>query len=293
MKLLFKCLLISVAVSLVSCEKNLLEEEYYKNVVYLKSGENNIYPYIHRMNDSVSRGFLTLGSGGSMPLTEDVVVTLEVDETILDEYNHRNYGPELNKYVRMVNRNLFVLPSYQITLKRGDINSTTFFPVEIDANELSPDTTYMIPFRIKTSSGGELNPDKTIVLYRPQLENSYSSPKSNTYKMKGTKLLEGATISTSITTTKTMVPLGRDRVRIFPENIASSTSLTNILNNTIVLVVNDDNSVNVKPFKNILVEQIGESAYHHESNAFVISYRYKLPSASSWVTVKEILTRVD
>ena len=53
----------------ISCEMNLMEVEHYKKVIYLKSGDSNIADYPHAMNDSVTTGYIIVGSGGSMPFT--------------------------------------------------------------------------------------------------------------------------------------------------------------------------------------------------------------------------------
>lgn len=283
---------IVLAISAIACEENLMEHEHYEKVIYLKSNENNIFPYTHAMNDSVSTGFLTLGSGGSMPLIEDVSVTLEVDTSILNDYNYRNFGLDHNKHIRLVDSNLYILPSFQVILKKGDPAATTFFPIEIDANELSPDTTYMIPFRIKTTAGYSVNPLKSFVLYQPQLANLYSSPASRFYKMKGLRQRDGAT-SSSITTTKAAVPLASDRIRIFPETLAGSTELEYIRDHAIVLVVNEDLSVQIKPFKNIEIADAEECYYDAELSTFNLTYRYRLPRQSDWVSVVEILTRAE
>src|SRR5690606_34475013 len=121
-----------------SCEKDLLDKEQYHNVIYLKSDGNNIFSYTHMMNDTVSQGLLIVGSGGSTPVKEDIVVTMELDTARLNRYNFRNFGSDYAKYVQLVDSNLYVLPSRQIILKKGDPNMTTFFPIEIDANTLSP-----------------------------------------------------------------------------------------------------------------------------------------------------------
>lgn len=282
-----------MAMGAVACEENLLNQEHYEKVIYLKSNSNNIFPYTHVMNDSVSTGYLTLGSGGSMPLIEDVRVILEVDTSILNDYNYRNYGPDYDKYIRLVDSNLYVLPSFQVILKKGEPAATTFFPIEIDANELSPDTTYMIPFRIRSVSGGyNINESKSYVMYQPQLANRYSSPTSRFYKMKGTRQRDGAAPS-SMTATKAMVPLASDRVRLFPESLPNSNAWEDIRDNAIILIINEDHSVRVKPFGNIEIADADECYYDAQSNTFNLSYRYRLPRQSDWVSVVEILTRVE
>jgi len=275
-----------------SCERNLLEEEQYFNLIYLKSESNNIYPYTHSMNDSISTGYVLVGSGGSMPLTQDIVVTLEIDTSILNRYNFRNFGPNVEKYVKLVDPQYMVIPSTRIILEKGDAAGLKACPIEIDANMLSPDSTYMIPLKIVKTAEYQVNTEKEFVLYKPELRNQYVSPKSRSYRMKGTREVSGG-LPTAMTMNKNLVPISYNKVRLFPDNISSSTSLVDIQNKAIVLVIESDNTVKVKPYKNIEVEDLGTSVYHTEEKVFTLSYRYRLTPQSNWIKVNEALTRVE
>lgn len=293
MKLNIFYLLVSLfLLSFTSCEENLLEQEQYKKVIYLLSGDDNIYNYPHILNDSITRGYLTVGSGGTMPLEKNVTVMLDTDTASLNEYNRRRFDIEYDKYAKFLDNERFVLPSYEIVIQAGKENATTFFPIEIDVNGLSPDTVYMIPFKIESVSAYEANPEKSTVLYKIELMNRYTSPDKKSYSMKGTKQPEGGTVSV-ITNTKEMTPLSKNKVRIFPENLLASKVLEEIEDKTVVLVINDDNTVQVKPFKNIEVELEGVNTYNTETEVFSLSYRYKLPGSEKWTHIEETLTRVQ
>lgn len=276
----------------ISCEKDLLNTEHYKAVIYMKSGDNNIFAYPHAMNDSISTGYITIGCGGSMPLKEDVLVNVELDTEQLDLYNYRQYGNELNKHAKLLSHNRYTIPSTNIIIKAGDVGAATFFPIEVDANGLSPDTAYIIPIRIKSASDYEVNPDKNHVLYKIDLENAYSSSVSNMYKMRGTKHPEGGTKS-NITTNKKLVPISGSTVRLFPENLSGSTNLKTIEDRAILLIVNSDKTVRVKSYKNIEIEQLGECKYDPEEKVFTINYRYRLPGEVRWTTIMEMLSRIE
>ncbi len=274
-----------------SCEENLLEKEQYKKVIYVLSQDNNIFRYSHALNDSVTRGYLTVGSGGTMPLKEDVSIIFEPDPALLEEYNRRNFDIDYGKYAKQLPFSRYILPSYEVILKAGNADATTFFPVEVDANGLSPDTTYMIPLKIKSASSFEINPEKACVLYQVELKNSYSEPGKNTYTMKGTKQPEGG-IQSAITATKTVTPIAKDRIRIFPENILPSTELADIENNTLIIIVNEDHTLRLKPFRNIMLEQQENNRYNKEDEIFSLHYRYKPDPDQKWITVDETLRRI-
>ncbi|MDO5570273.1 MAG: DUF4361 domain-containing protein [Bacteroidales bacterium] len=274
-----------------SCESNLMDEEHYKKVIYLKSSDNNIFTYSHPFNDSITTGYVTVGSGGSMPLDKDVTVSIDTNIMVLNEYNYRNFDLNYDKYARMLDKSRYSFPSKEIVIKAGNINAATFFPVEVDVNGLSPDSTYMIPLKINAISDYEVNPEKDFVLYTISLKNKYSEDGLNIYKMKGSKQPEGGNIS-AVTTTKKLLPLSSNKLRMFPENIINSTSLEDIEDKTFVVIVNDDNTLKLKSYKNLKIEQLENCYYDSELEIFNLNYKYRLPNNNVWIFVKEILTRV-
>lgn len=279
-------------VSLVSCEEDLLHQEHYKPVIYLKSGDNNIFQYPHSLNDSISTGYITAGSGGSMPLAQDVSIRIQLDTVPLHDYNYRNYGNERSKYAKLLPPDCYVIPYDKIVIKAGDINATAFLPVEVDANRLSPDTTYMLPLKIESAQELEINEDKSFILYQVDLMNDYASPTSNVYKMRGTKQQEGG-IKSNITSSKKVVPLSRNKIRMFPENLIVSKKLETIRDNCMILAIDSDNSVHVRAYQNIKIEQLEDCFYDPAHKVFTIHYRYRLPNDPKWTTVTETLTRIE
>lgn len=292
MKIKISYLLIGLFLfSVISCDENLLEKEQYKKVIYLLSGDNNVFDYSHALNDSITRGYITVGSGGTLPLDKNIIVKLELDTKILEEYNYRQYDVDYNKYAKLLDSTCFVLPSFEIKLKAGDPNASTFFPIEVDANGLSPDTAYMVPLKIISTSDYEVNPLKSTLLYHIELQNKYSSSGKRSYSMRGTKQSDDGNLS-AITKVKDVIPISKNRVRIFPENLSVENTLDNINDKTIILTVNDDQTIHVKPYKNIEVEPIGSNYYNEDSESFNLSYRYRLPNTEKWIYIEEILTRV-
>ncbi len=274
-----------------SCERKFLEEEQYQKVIYLLSSDNNIFKYSHAVNDSLTRGYLTVGSGGTQPLDKDVKVALELDVDFLDAYNYRNFDLEYDKYAKLLDASRYVLPSYDIVLHKGEPNATTFFPIEVDANGLSPDTTYIVPLRIKSSSDYTINTDKENVLYQIELKNKYTESGKSSYSMKGSRQEEGGILS-PITATKVLTPISRNRVRMFPENQLSSKKIEDIENQTLLIIIDDDNTVRLRPYKNIIVEQLENNRYSDKNETFYLNYRYKLKAGDQWIYITETLKRV-
>jgi hypothetical protein len=281
----------AVILSLTSCERDLINEEHYRKIIYLKSGDNNICSFTHAMNDSVTEGFVTVGSAGSMPLEKDVFVTLEQDVSLLEEYNYRNFDSE-TEYARLLDSSRYTLPSYTAVLKAGEPSATAFLPVEADVNRLSPDTVYMIPLRIKSAQDYEINPEKAFVLYRIDLENKYSSPGRRTYRAKISRT-DASGKTSVIPTDKDLIPLAHNQLRMFPESDMNSTAPGDINSKAAVIVVNGDNTVRVRPYGSIIVEQLGDCSYDAELKVFELNYRYRLSHGQDWITIHETLTRIE
>lgn len=291
MKLTRLLVLLLVLGCAVSCEQNLLELEQYKKLVYLKSGEDHLLTYPFQMNDDVSRGFITVGSGGSMPLSEDLQVTLALDTPSLNTYNYRVYGNEITKYAQLVDQKFIASLNFKVILEKGVPSALKAVPVDLKVSSLSPDTNYIIPIKIESASNVEINPEKKYVLFKVGLENAYTSMASRSYKMKGLKQIGTGSVST-ITTTKMMQPLGRNRVRIFPENLAYSTVLKDLEDKAIVLTIGSDNQVQISPFKNIELQITEPSSYNEATKEFILYYKYRLSPTAVWITVSETLSRV-
>ena len=286
-----------------SCDKdNLLEEEQYKKVIYLLSdGNDNLFNYSHALNDSISTGYITVGCGGTIASEKTIKVTLEIDTMPLYKYNRKNFDIEYDKYAKLLDPSRFVLPSKNTEIRIGDKHGLTHLPIEVNANGLSPDTTYIIPISIKTSDI-EVNKEKSNVLYRVDLMNKYSDEGKRLYSMKGIKQ-EGNKREMTISKVKDLIPIDKNKVRFYPSNIPGyapdsdrpeNTELKFIEDNSILLLVKDDNTVKIKAYKNLDIEPLDTpSFYDPEKETFHLYYRYKLKTDDVWTRIEEHLERVD
>lgn len=292
----FVCLCLFAFSSCV--ERDLLEEEQYKKIIYLMSGDYNIFNYSHALNDSITTGYITVGSGGTLAVEKNINIRLAVDTMILYKYNRQLFDIDKEKYAQLLDPSRYVLPSKDTEIVQGDIHAVTNVPIEVDANGLSPDTVYMIPLKIVSSDSVEVNKEKSTLLYKINLMNQYSEVGKRDYSVRGIREVQGKTPST-ITGIKKFIPIDKNKVRILPGNISDyseasgMTELQFIENNTLLLVVNDDNSVKIKPYLNLQIEPVGESFYNEKKKVFYLSYRYKLQGDNKWTKIEETLTRID
>ena len=166
-----------VAVLLISCNRNeLFEREQYKAVVAIKSSDNNFFTQILDLNtqDEVGfvKGFISANVGGSLPTKEKIVITMTEDPDMLNTYNLYNFETDARKYYRFLPKNRYKIPEMKITVLAGQ--NAGYMPIWINANGLSPDSIYIIPFRVVSCSAYEMNPEKSFVYYRIERRNNWS-----------------------------------------------------------------------------------------------------------------------
>ena len=110
---------------------------------------------------------------------------------------------------------------------------------------LSVDSTYFIPFRIKEASPYEINEDKRNVLYRIYKKNQYASQRNNTYYNS-----IGYIGSAFFTSTKVVQPLSYNKIRVYvgSQVYSSSDTKATINKNAMIITVNEDNTVTMSPY---------------------------------------------
>lgn len=279
--------------SLTACDKDLLNEEQYKKVVYVLSHDNNnVFPMLHAFEEPESTGYLTVYVSGTLPIDEPVTVEFEYNDTLLSEYNRLNFDIDTAKFARRLKPENYTLESMSVTMTPGDEDSYALLPVKIRPEGLSPDSTYMLPLQIKSISNYELNPKKSTVLYRVYVENKYAEQiKSTMYFMKGTRLKDGDKVEAAIASNKRLKPIAANRVRLFPEAITYKEELAYIKRWAIYLDINENGTVDVSPVDEVEVEQLPGCKYDAGKEWITINYRYK-NSENRWCTINEVLKRV-
>lgn len=293
-------------VALASCDNyNQFEDEQYKKVLYVLSYDNNVFEETHFFNEEESTGHLTVYAGGTRPIDQDVTVEFEKDTALLPKFNLSNYELNVSKYAKELDPSKFELPSNQVTLKVGEEKAYSLFPIKINPAGLSPDSVYMIPLRIKSSSTYEVNPERSAVLYRLFIANMYANQKEATqYSMKGERKEEGKNV-TNVTLNKRVFPISKNVVRTSVEIKAFANTLDFINRNSMFMEVNEDNSVTITAYNKKYLElvQLGTSDENRYGpdfmgvKRFYVYYKYRMLNSdgtwSNWTTMKENMRRVQ
>ncbi|MDR1859311.1 MAG: DUF1735 domain-containing protein [Bacteroidales bacterium] len=298
--------LTALVAAINACDTDaMFHEELYKKVFCLVGSSDNVYTAVHSFENPVSDGFISIYCGGTNPVDEDITVELEYDDSIIGKYNYRYYDLDSARYAQQLPAEKYELPILTATMKAGQTDPYVTIPLKIYTENISPDSIYFIPLKIKHISGNyEINPDMASVLYRPVVENRYAQTSvSTTYQSRGEK--DGK----EMVATKPMYPLSATTVRVtvgsetgLTDNTADLTKITKF---AVILTVNPDNTVSIAPYGTIEVEALGEPQENRyevtDFKRFHLYYRYrtlKTPATEStpavydaWVTVSETLKR--
>ena len=227
------------------------KEERYKKEIYVVSDASQVFQAEYEMTKSdEAMKTLAFAVSGTNPIDRDVNIVVEKDEELLTEYNYNNYRDATDKYAHGLNEVDYILSSSSVTIKMGTEfkNQVGKLPITLKTSvleNLSVDSIYFIPFRIKEASPYEINEDKRNVLYRIYKKNQYASQRKNTFYNS-----IGYIGSAFFTSTKVVQPLSYNKIRVYVGGQVYSTSDTKetINKNAMIITVNEDNTVTMSPY---------------------------------------------
>lgn len=273
--------LLGLTLFLASCKDDqIFEREMYKNVVALISSDyhNNFQEVVHLTGEDEIVAYIAASTGGTHAPTQDLIIALEEDAEPLAQYNWSVYDADERLYAKALPTDKYEIIDYQIRIPAGERTGRTMIRLRPDG--LSPDSSYFIGLKATDVSGVELNPKKSTMLYQILLKNDYASQADNSlYTMTGMKN-QMATAAN-----KQLFPLTHNSVRMVAGNETFQSSEATIARNSIILEVDEQNNVTIKPYKDIQVRQIDgdpmypnvfrlEESYGRRTNVFLLSYEY-------------------
>jgi hypothetical protein len=274
--------LLSLPFFMTSCnDTEVFEQEMYKNVVALiSSSYHNNFEEVVPLNGEEVSGYISASVGGSYAPAKDLTLNLIEENTPFDRYNWSLYDADSSRYARLLPIEKYEIPDYKLIIKAGERTGRTLIKIRPDG--LSPDSTYFISLVATDGEGLDLNPTKKNILYKVSIYNQYASQSANSfYSMTG--LLNGAITAAS----KQLYPISKNSVRVIAGVESFVSNEENIAKTAILLEIDADNKVTIKPYKNLQVEQIDgnarfpntfhiEESFGRKFNVFLLSYRYIL-----------------
>lgn len=308
MKTSFKILIVCIlANSLIGCNTDIIyQEEQYKTVVYILSGTDNVFATSYTLNEDEAVRYVSIGSGGSNSNEKEIEVTLEPNPEMLEKYNSLNYNYQ-SEYAKLLPADRYEIMSYTATLPANSDYHYARIPVKVRTLGLSPDSIYFIPLKIKSVSNFDVNKDKSDILFRVAIENDYAQQLVPTYYSKSGSMTNPVTV---LSGAKLVQPLEKDKVRMFigNETYSSTTTVAKIQNLSVVVQINEDNSLLVTPYGSMEVEMLDKAKGYNRYNpelmqgtskqrVFYLNYRFRLMQTngtfSAWREVEERLIRVE
>ncbi|GGH05939.1 DUF4361 domain-containing protein [Sphingobacterium alkalisoli] len=271
-----------------SCDDHeMFEKEMYKNEVSLiSSDDHNVFQEVVQMTGGEIIGYVAASVGGTHAPEKDLVIGLEEDPEPLKEYNWSNFDAAEDLYAKLVPAGKYELLDDKIIIKAGERTGRTM--IKLRPEGLSPDSTYFIGLKATDVSGVEINPTKNTVLYQVSFENAYASQiTSSRYTMTGIKDGE-----IPVAANKELFPLTHNSVRMIAGNETFQSTEAAFAKTAIILEVDEDNKVSIKPYKDIQVTQLNndplypnmfriEEAFGRKTNVFLLKYEYTISGVTN------------
>lgn len=332
----------------MGCEQFDFNKEQYKNVVYLLSDNDEFNMYnraVSDLNNDVDTLFITVGVSGSIGTPNDIQVELtpNIDSMNVDrlyyQYNKSRYDITYENWTNFLpQKNYSFLPenivgtgtSGQVKLKATIPAGASKVNIPLLVNnlkDLSPDSIYFLDYKLTQASGVEINPDKEDLLIPVYWKNNWTNTKNPiSYDMFGDQLQwrQGTLVPVInservITGSPILYPLSKNEIRMAAgiesiDKTATRTRLQQIQDNSIVISVNADNTVDIRPYKNIRVEEVQPTDIFYDENhtsryfteerltnngipkyykTFTLHYRYRLPTTTLLWTYCKVTLRYE
>ena len=266
------------ATLLTGCKRDeIFEREHYKQVIALKSEGtfkvfNQDFDLAAIDANGFIDGFISATIGGSLPTDKPVKLTIVEDADLFDEYNQFNFAQQTYAYAKYVPDNRKIINDYSINIPASE--RTGMMKIRIRPTGLSPDTVFMIPFRVSGVSEYEMNLEKSTVLFRVHLKNQWSSTRSiPQYNHRGlqTRIDVVNQAETNTVIQKHIHPVAGNAVRIFAGgsqvfDINSRNIEKDIAQWAVILTMDDDGNVIMTPWNTspsgMKVKQIYQGCGH-------------------------------
>lgn len=253
--------------SLTACnDREVFEKEQYKNIFGFVSESDNTKAKIVSLHFEETVTYMSISMGGTKAPDKDVKINIVEDEELISDYNKANFDFEVAKFSVALPKDKYEITSYVCTIKAGEFLGT--IPVKIYPKGLSPDKHYIIPVRVETFDGAEINPKKSSLLMQIGIKNQWANSQGVSYSMSATRktLPDGYPIN--MPGTKTVHCWEENSVRTTPGNITYSADVHAIDANSIILEINpvaeEDgyHKVTIRPLRDMKIEQVdGDSDY--------------------------------
>lgn len=271
-----------------SCNDDaLFEKEMYKNVVALISSDYyNTFKEVVPLSSTGEEmiGYIAACTGGTHAPKKEIIIGLEEDRSPLDLYNRSLYDIDETCYAKFLPSDKYEIVDYKIHINAGERTGKAM--IKIRPEGLSPDSTYFIGLKATDISGIEINTSKSTILYQILIKNDYATQGENVYYS-----MTGLVDKMATAGNKKMFPLTSNSVRMIAGTESFESDVNHINKTALILKVEENNHVTIKPYQDIDVIQIDgdsrypntfkiEESYGRTYNVFLLSYQYTIDGKS-------------
>lgn len=283
-----------------ACEPFDFDQEMGQKTICIISDNDLVYTSMHDLNEAESTGYISINCGGSLHIDKDVNVLLEYAPDVLHRYNKTKYDIDESKYAKELATKYYSIPQLALTLKADNPDTYNVMPILVKPEGLSPDSIYFIPLRIKSVSSYSVNPDKSQVLFQVQMKNLYARTDETTIYNASGKIQKEGENERDAAASQTFHPLTKNSIRIFAGIKGYEKDEEVIKKNAIIVTVNEDNSLTMKPYDadyievaSVDAERPGYYGNYELSNVyggkkrqrFNFKYKYRFKGESKWEIV--------
>ncbi len=308
-----------IGFTLAACSSYDFEQEQFKNEVNLLSNSEMVYDkQVATLRTDGDTIFLVAGLSGTNASGKPFNVALKEADSLFHAFNKSNFDIDESRFARWLPKECYTLPSTENQIKAGEFQ--TKFPVYLkDLHRLSPDSIYLLDYKIDSLKTKNYNEKKKEVLIRIYMKNEFATTKANTFynytSSYVTTLSPTGGVPKRPTNANQVFPLSPNSVRMLArdENMGDyKTALSRINQMSIKINIGDKMTQNplarfvtIEPYKTIDVVQMppvdiynnsyliniistpdGRSTYYKE---FRLHYKYRLQSSQPYKEVKAIL----
>ena len=256
---------------LASCEpqSDPLEKEQYQKEVYLVGAAQDIQDR-EISYDGDGSLYVSAAIGGTQFPGQDVQVTIGLaSNEKMNLYNYKNFSDDDVKY-QTLPTDWYSFTSWTGTIKAGNVYCR--IPLTIKTEKIHPDSLYVIPLKVVSTSAYSAVQKDTVLLLHPKMVNDYSGSytfEGTTWQVKNGKKVTGTASST--TTTRTATALNASTIRLFQKVVLEK--IGNVADDTYNIRVNADNTLTIIGYDKLAITD-GGGNYNPSASVFTFWYTY-------------------
>jgi len=260
-------LCIALGGSISSCSKDAVVKfgEQYKKSIYIVHAENIEYVKEHSFEQENDTITLSIYCASSEPISKNVGVLLQKDNTVLDSLNYLNSLSDANYIPKsLLEPTRYNFDKGQVIIESGRQYGLLKIPVNFVGIDV--DKEYVLPARLVSNDAGfDISPKLSVIAYRPKMINRFSGDFVGSSKISTEKAAK--------TISPILRAMAKNVVRIPIHNLTDEKEFLTT-NYMLLTIADDEKTVAISSYKNSNVTDEGGSVYDSEQKQFTLNYSF-------------------